>query len=114
MTRPNRLRLKNGVIYTFLRLASTEKGGKLLVKIITYGKGEMSASTSTCVRPPVLQEKKFSHSIKKNKGPFKLTPTPATFKFEIDMAPYEVGYLYINVSGEATLDYVSAVYAANE
>ena len=74
------------------------------------GQGTLSLWTSTCIRAPSLDRKAFSHEIKKPLGSPELTGAPSVFGFTGDLAPYERGYLYIRVSGEAVLSHVSAVY----
>ena len=108
--RPVRLWLKGGVIYSYLGLPVGEKAGVLVGEIHASGSGKMALWTSTCLRPPGNKEGAFSHSIRKDAGPFELTRDPAVFRFKIDLAPYEQGYIYINVAGEAVISHVSAVF----
>jgi len=108
--RPNRLRLRNGLIYSFLDIPSTGDAGTLTGQLRASGRGKLSLWTSTCIRPPSLKRKAFSHAIKTELGSSELTSAPSVFEFARDLAPYEGGYLYIHASGDATLDHVSGVY----
>ncbi len=112
--RPSRLRIKHGVILTFLQLPGKNKAGKLVGEIQAFGSGKVSLSTSTCLRPPGSREKAFSHTIKKEAGVFNLTPERSIFRFTVAIEPYEQGYLYISVSGEAMISHVSGVFVENE
>ena len=107
---PSRLRIKHGVILSFLQLPGRDKAGTLVGEIHASGSGKVSLHTSTCLRPPGCKEKGFSHSIKKEAGTFELTPERSVFRFTVDMEPYEQGYLYISVSGEALISHVSGVF----
>ena len=110
-TRPSRLRIKQGVIYSFLKLPGGNKAGTLVGEMHASGSGKVSLNTSTCLRPPGGKENGFSHSIKKEAGTFELTPERSVFRFTVAVEPYEQGYLYINVAGEATISHVSGVLA---
>ena len=106
---PGCLRLKNGVIYTFLRIPRRKKADTLLGEIHASGSGKISLHTSTCIRTPDSKEKGFSHSIKKEAGSFELIPQRSAFRFSVELEPYEQGYLYISVHGEAVIRHVSVV-----
>jgi len=107
---PNRLRLKNGLIYSFLNIPSTDRPGTLLGQLRASGHGKLSLWTSTCIRLPSLNPKAFSHDTKRTLGKFELTDAPSALTFTGDLSPYERGYLYIHVSGEVVLSHVSGVY----
>ena len=107
--KPVRLRLKKGLAYAFLQLPARGTPGALAGEIHAAGQGTLRLSTSTCLRPPGGPAKPFSHSIKKEAGPFQLSQEPAVFKFTIPLEPYETGYLYIHVAGEAVISHVSGV-----
>ena len=109
--RPARLRIVNGLIYTFLRIPVRDWAGTLAGELHAAGQGTLSLRTSTCLRPPGSGAKGFSHSIKKEVGPFTLAPEPSAFRFQIPIQPYEQGYLYISVSGTGVLSHVSGVLA---
>lgn len=106
---PNRIRLKDGLIYTFLKIPKKETPGKLIGQLEASGTGVISVWLSTCERPPGCKAKGFSHSTRKNAAPFELSESPQEFKFVFDIAPFEQGYMYIKANGEATLRHVSAV-----
>ena len=108
-----RLRIKDGLMYSFLSLPGGSKPGKLVGELHASGSGKVALHTSTCLRPPGSKEKGFSHSIKKDAGTFTLTPERSVFKFTVDLAPYEQGYIYINVSDEALISHVSGVFVEN-
>lgn len=106
---PSRWRIKHGVILSFLQLPGGNKAGTLVGEIHASGSGKVSLHTSTCLRPPGCKEKGFSHSIKKEIGSFDLTPERSVFMFTVAVDPYEQGYLYIGVDGEAFISHVSGV-----
>ncbi|MFA6928751.1 MAG: hypothetical protein WCT05_00380 [Lentisphaeria bacterium] len=108
-SRPNRLRLKNGLIYSFLQIPSRNTSATLLGEIHASGSGKISLHTSTCIRTPSSEEKGFSHSIRKEAGSFELSPKQSSFRFSVEVEPYEQGYLYINVHGEAVVNHLSVV-----
>lgn len=108
---PNRLRLRDGLIYSFLDIPPTSSPGTLVGQLRASGRGTLSLWTGTCIRPPSLRSKAFSHAIRTELGSFELTSDPTVFEFARDLAPYEQGYLYIRVSGDAVLSHVSGVYS---
>jgi hypothetical protein len=112
--RSTRLRLKNGLIYSFLDIPSTDSHGTLTGQASVSGQGTLSLWTSTCVRPPSLKAQAFSHDTKAPLGTFELTNASSTLTFMRDFAPYERGYVYIRVSGEAVLSHVSGVYSETQ
>jgi|LSQX01.2.fsa_nt_gb hypothetical protein len=95
---------------TFLRIPVRNWPGRLVGEIQAAGEGSFNVHTSTCLRPPFCGGA-FSHSIRKEAGPFELTPTLTPFRFEVPIEPYEQGYLYIHVSGTALFSHVSGVLA---
>jgi hypothetical protein len=80
-------------------------------EITVSGKGKIKIWLSTCIRNPKgkLKTGPFTHSIKKEIGTFKLTEKPSTYAFSGNLAPYENGYIYISVQGEALIDSLSGV-----
>jgi len=109
--RPPRLRIANGVLYSFLQIPARDTPGLLVGEIHAAGEGRVTLWTSTCIRTPApgVDGRPFSHDIRKDAGPFKLAPDPSRFRFAVPLDPYEQGYLYLNVAGEAALSHVSAV-----
>jgi len=109
--KPNRLRLEDGIIYSFLDIPSNGKAGRLVGQLHASGRGKLSLWTSSCLRPPSLKRKGFEHAIKTELGSLELTSDPSVFEFARDLAPHEQGYLYIRVSGDAVISHVSGVYS---
>ncbi len=97
------------MIYTFLSIPAENQSRTLVGEIHASGSGKLSIRISSCLRPPDSKEKAFSHSIKKEIGPFVLTPEPLRLKFAVDIDPYEQGYLYVRVDGEAFINHISGV-----
>lgn len=113
---PVRLRIKQGIAYTFLQLPARDVAGTLIGEIHASGQGTLKLSTSTCLRPPTqpAPAKPFEHSLKKETETFTLLPELTVFRFTIPLEPYETGYLYIHVYGEAVIHHVSGVAVSTE
>ena len=109
--RPNKLLLKNGIIYQFLGIRPKGEEKNFQGEITASGKGTLTIKTSTCLRPPdpMCKSRPFTHSIKKVIGVFELTEKPSTFRFDSILAPYEIGYIYISAKGEALINDISGV-----
>lgn len=108
---PNQIRLKNGLMFTFLAIPKDDAPRELVGQLNASGTGKVSVRLSTCVRPPSIKGQPFSHTISKEKPPFELSETSKEFKFQFNIAPYEQGYLYISAKGAAELRHVSVALA---
>ncbi len=106
----NSLRLKNGTIYSFMRIPPELASRPLMIKgeISAQGDGEMWVRMSTSVIPPG-SGKRFSHDRREDLERWGLEEKPGPYQFEYVIDPYEQGYIYVYVSGEAVINNVSAV-----
>jgi len=102
----NQIELED-LIYTYMSVPSSERGNVISGEIVASGKGKLTIWASTCVRKPD-DTRGFGHEIKHEVGTFDLPETPAPLQFKFDLDPYEVGYLYFRVAGNALIDCVSA------
>ncbi len=108
--RTNTLRVKNGPIYSYLRIPSegADEPRKVSGEIRALGDGTMGVRLSTAVIPPG-SGLRFSHDIQNRFGPFELGSEPAPYRFQYELDAHEVGYIYISVSGEALISNISVV-----
>ena len=98
---------RNRIVFTNLLwhfLTFPKEGGRFTGTVTAYGKGELTAYLSTDLRTPG-GNRPFRHKKRPPVfGPFTLTDHPRDFYFDFTTAPYEQGYLYLQVKGgEATV-----------
>lgn len=97
----------NDLLYTFMRVPRSENPNLINGEVVASGEGEITLWTSTCVRKPD-DAPAFAHEIKHDVGSYKLTDKPESLPFAFELAPYENGYLYARVKGDAVIYSVNA------
>jgi hypothetical protein len=107
----NKLLLKNGVIYQLLRIQPEEKKRVLMGNVNASGKGQLTIKTRTFFRKPTGAFGSLPPTKARIKeiGIFDLTEKSSIFNFKAKFAPYEIGYIYIYVKGEALINNINGV-----
>lgn len=108
--RKNTVRIKNGPIYSYLRIPSEDAGTRrtLSGEVRARGEGTLGVRLSTAIIPPG-SGLRFSHDIQNRFGPVELGSEPASHRFIYELEPHEVGYIYVSVRGESLIEHVSVV-----
>jgi len=103
----NQVDIQGGLIYAYMQVPSSEKGNLISGTLMVSGKGRLKAWVSSCIRKPD-DKRGFGHEIRHELGSWELTEKPEPKSFKLELAPYETGYLYVGVSGQALIDCISA------
>jgi hypothetical protein len=107
----NRVRLKDGVIYTYLSLSGQACAGQLLTELHAAGTGTISIRVSLFPGIPDHKAKAAAgHKVKETTEPLALAAEPAVYRHAFGLDPHETGYLYISAQGEAIISHVSGVF----
>jgi hypothetical protein len=102
----NQIELKD-CLYTYMSVPVSEKSNAVNGEIAVSGKGKLTIWVSTCIRKPD-DKRGFGHELKHEIGTFDLTENQVTLPFTFELAPYENGYIYFRVAGNALIDCISA------
>ncbi len=95
----NSVRLKDGAVYTCLRIPPESRAGQsiLIHEIIVSGSGEISAGMRVTGPESRIE----------SAGSANLSEDPAAFLFRQELNPHEYGYFYVLADGEAFIKHVS-------